>query len=145
MSINIANKVKNYMKSFFPSFEYEEVLIRKKVIADVIDLAKQAYPREFIILLKGNIENKKLEITSLIYQTYQASSNATAVKMNLPLISNVYGSCHGHPGFRNRPSRQDLRFFNKYPGIHLIICRPHTARSIAAYDANGNKIDFRII
>ena len=95
--------------------------------------------------MRGNIKNKKLRITSLIYQTYQASENSASVRIDLPLMTNVYGSCHGHPGFRNRPSGQDIRFFNKYPGIHLIICRPYNARSIAAYDANGNNVDFRIV
>lgn len=142
--MGVINKIKDYLKLFFPSLEYDEILITKKVINDIIDLAKQAYPKEFIILLRGNIKDKKLKITSLIYQTYQASENVSAIRMNLPLMSNVYGSCHGHPGYSNRASGQDLRFFNKYPGIHLIICRPYTANSIRAYDANGNEVGFRI-
>lgn len=143
--MSITDKIKNYVKSHFPSFEYDEVIITKKVINDIIDLAKQAYPKEFIILLRGNIKDKKLKITSLIYQTYQASENASAIKMNLPLMSKVYGSCHGHPGYSNEPSAQDLKFFNKYPGIHLIICKPYNFSSIRAYDANGNEIGFRVI
>jgi len=143
--MNFINKIKDYLKSFFPSYEYEEVLITKKVINNIIELARQAHPKEFIILLKGNIKNKKLTITSLIFQSYQASENASAIKMDLPLMSSVYGSCHGHPGYSNKPSGQDLRFFNKYPGIHLIICKPYTSDSIKGYDANGNEVGFKIV
>ena len=143
--MGIIHKVGKYIKSSILNLEYEEIVITRQVIESIMDMAKQAHPKEFIILLKGDVHNNKLVISSLVYQSYQASENSSVMMMNLPLMSGVRGSCHSHPSYSNSPSSEDLKFFNKHPGLHLIICRPYGISNMASYDTYGKNIHFRII
>jgi proteasome lid subunit RPN8/RPN11 len=77
-----------------------------------------------------------------MYQHFQSSQTSAALKAILQPLTNAIGSVHSHPSFSNLPSEQDLRFFNKNPGIHLIICHPFKIENIAAYDYQGKKIKF---
>jgi len=55
-----------------------------------------------------------------------------------PIDSSIIGSAHSHPTANNKPSAQDLRFFESFGLVHLIIKYPHkTIRDIAAYNRNG--------
>jgi proteasome lid subunit RPN8/RPN11 len=126
-------------------FDFDKIIISKKVISTIIQFAKTSYPNEFIAFLQGKIENKTLKINSLIYQHFQSSQTSAALKAILQPLTNAIGSVHSHPSFSNSPSQEDLRFFNKNPGIHLIICNPFKIENISAYDYKGKKIDFKII
>ncbi|MFH1505853.1 MAG: Mov34/MPN/PAD-1 family protein [archaeon] len=122
--------------------EVESVIITTEVIDNIIELARQAYPNEFIMLLQGSVKNKKLVIESMIFQTYHASHRSTLMRFDLPLLSGAVGSVHSHPGRFNTPSAADLRFFNKHGFVHLIIAQPYTRETIQAYDLYGHKIEF---
>jgi proteasome lid subunit RPN8/RPN11 len=136
-------KLGDKLKRFFNlEQEVEKVVIKKDVVENIIELAMQAYPKEFIMLLKGSAKGKKLVIDSLIFQTYHASNESTLVRFDLPLMSGSVGSVHSHPGASNRPSGADLRFFNKNGFVHLIIAYPYTRETIQAYDLYGNRIGF---
>jgi hypothetical protein len=39
-------------------FQFEEVHVDKEVIEEIINIAKEAYPNEFMALLEGKIKNK---------------------------------------------------------------------------------------
>ncbi len=126
-------------------FDFNTIILTKKVVDTIIKFAKTAYPNEFIAFLQGKIENKTLKISSLMYQHFQSSQTSAALKAILQPLTNAIGSVHSHPSFSNNPSQEDLRFFNKNPGIHLIICQPFNIENIAAYDYQGKKLNFKII
>lgn len=137
--------IKKIIKLFaINRFDFDEIIINKSVIRDIITFAKDSYPNEFITLLKGNIKDKRLIIDYLIYQIYQSSTEATSIKLDLPLVSGVIGSVHSHPSYSNKPSKADLIFFNKIYSIHLIISNPFTESNIQAYNCYGDKIMFKI-
>ncbi|MCX6711849.1 MAG: Mov34/MPN/PAD-1 family protein [Candidatus Woesearchaeota archaeon] len=135
------------LKKFFEldRFDFNNITLSKNVVDTMIEFARTAYPNEFIAFLQGKIENKTLKINSLMYQHFQSSHTSAALKAILQPLTNAVGSVHSHPSYSNNPSQEDLRFFNKNPGIHLIICQPFNIENIAAYDYQGKKLNFKII
>jgi proteasome lid subunit RPN8/RPN11 len=128
-----------------PKFEYGEVVITRDVIDTILDMAKAASPLEFTALLSGKIKNKVLVISSIVFQQYEASEDATAMHMDLPLLHGTVGSVHSHPSGSNRASGTDLVFFNKHGIFHLIIAAPFSQTDIAAYDKGGGRQAFEIV
>jgi proteasome lid subunit RPN8/RPN11 len=123
-------------------YVFEKVEIKKEVIDDICDFAKENHPREFIMLLQGNIKNKIMTIDSLAFQQYYANEDFAMPMIRLPITMDIMGSVHSHPGFSNKPSNADLHFFGKNGMVHLIIKRPYGINDIAAYDKNGKQINF---
>lgn len=138
----ILNKVKKFFG--FDKYEFDKIIVKKEVIEKIIDLAKQAYPKEFVILLEGEFENKQLLINDVLFNTYQASNNATSMKLDLPITSKIIGTAHSHPGYSNAPSGADLTFFNKYGMVHLIIAYPFNMNTIGMYNPYGNIVGFYV-
>lgn len=128
-----------------PKYEYTDVTITRDVIATISEMARASSPLEFTALLSGKIKNKVLIISGIVFQQYEASENATAMHMDLPLIHNTVGSVHSHPGRSNRPSDTDLAFFSKHGIFHLIVCFPYNEEDIAAYDKGGARQTFDIL
>jgi proteasome lid subunit RPN8/RPN11 len=126
-------------------FEFDRIVFDKEVIDNISELARQAHPKEFIAFLEGKARKKVMRIYGLAYQEYEASNNATWTKINFPVMANILGSIHSHPGPSNRPSNEDLHFFSKHGIIHLIIHYPYGQEDIQAYDMEGNKIIFEVV
>ena len=133
----------DWIKKFFGIKEFNEILIKKEVIENIMELAISTHPKEFIMFLKGKILKNKLVIYALVFQTYQASNRATAFKINLPPFSKVIGTVHSHPGYSNKPSNADLTTFGRYGIFHLIICKPYRLEDINGYDNLGSLINFK--
>jgi proteasome lid subunit RPN8/RPN11 len=125
-------------------FEFEKVIIDREVIDNIVELARQTLPKEFISFLEGSISKKVLRVHGLFYQEYIANPSYTVYKFNPPMASNIVGSVHSHPGASNRPSRADLRSFSKNGMVHLIIRMPYRQENIRAYDKVGNPIGFEV-
>jgi len=140
------DRLKNWLKRFFEldKYDFERVIIDKEVIDNIVELAKQTLPKEFIAFLEGKARKKVLRIYGLVYQEYFANPSYTVYKFDPPITSSVVGSVHSHPGPSNRPSRADLQSFSKKGVMHLIIRMPYSAGNIQAYDKNGNRISFEV-
>jgi proteasome lid subunit RPN8/RPN11 len=141
------NGLKNWLKRFFEldRYDFERVIIDREVIDNIVELAKQTYPKEFIAFLEGKTRKKILRIYGLVYQEYFANPSYTVYKFNPPIISGIVGSVHSHPGPSNHPSAADLHSFSKRGMVHMIIRMPYAAENIQAYDKNGNRISFEVI
>lgn len=125
--------------------KFEEVQIDRKVIDEIVKIAINADPKEYVALLSGKIKDNILKITGLIFLPFQASSTSAVMQIfMMPLSTGAVGSVHSHPGPSNRPSNADLTFFGKNGYFHMIICRPYSEFSIGSYDAFGNPIPFVI-
>jgi len=130
------------------------LLIKKSVIAACLAGAKSAYPNEFIGLLEGEREKSKdgrlysLAISRLIIPSgmFVSEGSASYSDWMTPMSQDYWGSFHSHPGTNSpRPSREDLHFFSKEGGIHLIASEPFDVQSIAAFDHRGRKLVFAIV
>jgi proteasome lid subunit RPN8/RPN11 len=135
-----------FLKNLFEldKLEFERIVMKQSVAEEIMHYAKSAYPREFFALLQGEIKDKKLLITNLVYQQYQSSRNSAVYKLDLPLIHDCFGSIHSHPSRSNHPSLADLRSFNKNGVVHFIICYPFGPENLEAYDLDGNPLIYSI-
>jgi proteasome lid subunit RPN8/RPN11 len=129
-------------KKFFGIRPIKEIVVKKEIIEEIIELAKENHPKEFSVLLKGRIKGNTLIVSGLLYQTIFTSPVSTWMKINLPMGSGSVGSVHSHPGPSNRPSGADLNFFSKHGVFHMIICMPYSAETIEGYDNKGNRLMF---
>ena len=110
--------------------KFNEVQIDQRVIDEIIDIARQADPEEYVALLSGKVEKKILKIKGLIFLPFQASSTSAVMQVfMLPLSTDAVGSVHSHPGPSNMPSDADLQFFGKNGYFHMIIAHPFRIRN----------------
>lgn len=123
----------------------KEVQIDSRVIDEIVKIAIEADPKEYVALLSGKIHKEILKITGLIFLPFKASENSAVMQVfMMPLTTNAVGSVHSHPGPSASPSQADLTFFAKNGYFHMIICQPYTQATIRAYDAFGNPMSFTV-
>ena len=126
--------------------EIEEIHVDGEVIEEIIHIAKESYPNEFMALLEGEIQEHILKITGLIFLPVETSNEGAVMQVFMqPLSTNSMGSVHSHPGYSASPSSADLHFFSKKGIFHMIIAQPYSRESIIAYDSFGNIVDFKMI
>ncbi|HML06300.1 MAG TPA: Mov34/MPN/PAD-1 family protein [Methanobacterium sp.] len=126
--------------------EIEEVQIDREIIEEIMNIAKESYPNEFMALLEGKIEGPILRITGLLFLPVETSNEGAVMQVFMqPLTTNSVGSVHSHPGYSASPSDADLQFFSKKGIFHMIIAEPYTRDSIRSYDSWGNVVDFKEI
>lgn len=126
--------------------KFNEVQIDQRVIDEIIDIARQADPEEYVALLSGKVEDKILKIKGLIFLPFQASSTSAVMQVfMLPLSTDAVGSVHSHPGPSNMPSDADLQFFGKNGYFHMIIAQPYNEYTIGSYDPSGNPVPYRVV
>ncbi|MBM4241960.1 MAG: hypothetical protein FJ150_09920 [Euryarchaeota archaeon] len=125
---------------------FSEVQIDKEVVEEILQIAREAYPNEFVALLQGKVRGGVLKVDGLIFLPGNTSDEGAVMQIfMLPLISDAVGSVHSHPGYSASPSTADLQFFAKNGFFHMIIAEPYDLDSIRAYDAFGNLVDYQII
>ncbi|RAP49543.1 MAG: hypothetical protein BZ133_07630 [Methanosphaera sp. SHI613] len=122
-----------------------EVQVDTRVINEIIKIARNADPKEYVALLSGKIKDNILKVTGLIFLPFEASENSAVMQVfMMPLTTDAVGSIHSHPGPSNRPSNADKIFFGKNGYFHIIICRPYNESTIAAYDVFGEPMPFTV-
>lgn len=122
-----------------------EVQIDYRVIDEIVKIAIEADPKEYVALLSGEIKENILKITGLIFLPFKASGSSAVMEVfMMPITTNAVGSVHSHPGPSAHPSQADLTFFGKNGYFHMIICRPYSQSTIKAYDAFGNPMTFKV-
>ena len=136
----------SFISKFFQSEEeFREVRVDIEVLESVIYYAKQAYPNEFLAFFDGEVKNKILYITSLIFVPGETCETGAVVHTELiPMNTKYLGSVHSHPGPSAQPSSADLKTFSKYGYFHMIVCLPYSFETFRAYDRYGNPQDYSI-
>lgn len=125
--------------------EFNEVRVDREVLESVIYYAKQAYPNEFLAFFDGQIQDKVLYITSLIFVPGETCETGAVVHTELiPMNSKYFGSVHSHPGPSAMPSDADLKTFSKYGYFHMIVCLPYSLETFKAYNRYGEPADYSI-
>jgi len=146
--MKINKKLDNLLEHIFGANKnaFSEVQIDKEVVEEILQIAREAYPNEFVALLQGKIREGILKVDGLIFLPGNTSDEGAVMQIfMLPLISGAVGSVHSHPGYNASPSTTDLQFFAKNGFFHLIIAEPYDLESIRAYNALGELVDFRVI
>lgn len=125
--------------------EFREVRVDREVLESVIYYSKQAYPNEFLAFFDGQIKDKILYITSLLFIPGETCETGAVVHTELiPMTTKYLGSVHSHPGPSAMPSDADLKTFSKYGYFHMIVCLPYSLETFKSYDRYGQPLDYTI-
>jgi proteasome lid subunit RPN8/RPN11 len=107
--------------------------------------AKELYPRESFLLLRGKKSKGIINVTDLVLAPFAAHEEG-AVHFNPYMFAgdfSIVGTVHSHPSGNNSPSDTDLNYF--FGRILMIVGYPYEGKScIAAYDSNGDKVQIEV-
>ncbi len=125
--------------------EIKEVQIDTRVVDEIVNIAIESDPEEYVALLSGKISKNILKVSGLVFLPFKASSTSASMDMfMMPMTTDAVGSVHSHPGPSAQPSDADRMFFGKNGYFHIIICRPYSPQTMRAYDVYGNPMTFQI-
>ena len=125
--------------------EFDEVCVDREVLDSVIYYSKKAYPNEFLAFFDGEIIDRKLYITSLLFIPGETGETGAVVHTEmLPINTKYWGSVHSHPGPSAMPSSADLKTFSKNGFFHMIVCLPYSLETFRAYDRHGNPQSYTV-
>ncbi len=116
---------------------------------DILDTiyagAKQLFPRESFLLLRGKSKKGIIKITDLVLAPFTAHGHGT-VHFNPYMFSgdfSLVGTVHSHPSGNISPSDVDMNYF--FGRIMMIVGTPFEGRNcIAAYNCRAEKLPIEI-
>jgi len=107
--------------------------------------AKELYPRESFLLLRGKKSRDVISITDLVLAPFAVHGEGFA-HFNPYMFAgdfSLVGTVHSHPSGNISPSDTDLNYF--FGRILMIVGYPYEGKScIVAYDSNGNSVPIEI-
>ena len=117
--------------------------IKTKTLRMILEASRETYPNEFSATLRaeGGVINEILMLPG----TLQGETSAILRLHMLPIDYSVVGSVHSHPSGVIRPSEEDLRLFEKFGKVHIIVGRPYDMGSWRVFDFNGNPIELELV
>ena len=118
------------------------IKISRQVLEEILYFARINHPNEVILLLRGTITRKQLEITEHLIPPSSIGGRGFAEfrPHMLPMDFTIMGTAHSHPVGSHRPSPTDLNNF--YSKVMLIVSAPYTTESVGLYNSRGEQLDF---
>jgi proteasome lid subunit RPN8/RPN11 len=121
------------------------VQIPKDIIETIYAGAKQLYPRESFLLLRGKKSKGAIKITDLILAPFAVHGRGFA-NFNPYMFSgdfSLVGTVHSHPSGNISPSHTDMNYF--FGRILMIVGYPFEgAGCVATYDSNAERLPIEI-
>jgi proteasome lid subunit RPN8/RPN11 len=107
--------------------------------------AKQLYPRESFLLLRGKKRKGTINISDLVLAPFAVHGEGFA-HFNPYMFSgdfSLVGTVHSHPSGNISPSHVDLNYF--FGRILMIVGYPFEGEScVAVYDSNGDRLPLTV-
>jgi proteasome lid subunit RPN8/RPN11 len=107
--------------------------------------AKELYPRESFLLLRGKKSKGAIRVTDLVLAPFAAHGHGE-VHFNPYLFAgdfSLVGTVHSHPSGNISPSHVDMNYF--FGRILMIVGPPFVGKDcIAAYDSNAERISIEV-
>jgi proteasome lid subunit RPN8/RPN11 len=107
--------------------------------------AKELYPRESFLLLRGKKSKGVISITDLVLAPFAVHGEGFA-QFNPYMFAgdfSLVGTVHSHPSGDISPSDTDLNYF--FGRILMIVGYPYEGKGcIAAYDSNGARVSIEV-
>jgi proteasome lid subunit RPN8/RPN11 len=107
--------------------------------------AKELYPRESFLLLRGKKSKGTIRITDLVLAPFAAHGHGEVHFNPYMFVGDfsLVGTVHSHPSGNITPSHVDMNYF--FGRILMIVGPPFMGLDcIAAYDSNAEKIPIEI-
>jgi len=122
------------------------VSLSVELLDAIFEGAKRLYPKETILLLRGEKKKNSITISELVVPplaTYGHNFANVPLHM-LPIDFSIVGTVHSHPSGSLTPSPAD--FNHLFGRILMIVGFPFAdERNIAVYNSNGEKLPLQII
>jgi proteasome lid subunit RPN8/RPN11 len=121
------------------------VHISQDLLQTIFEGAKSLYPRETILMLRGEKKKNLIAVTELIVPPLANYGRGFAnVRLHmLPMDFSIVGTAHSHPSGNLTPSPPDLNHF--FGPILMIVGFPFTSeRDVAVYDRNGERLALQV-
>jgi len=116
--------------------------ISLELLKEILAIAKDSYPNEFIALLSG----KKDIIEELIFLPFMAGEMSALIYLDmLPLGIKVHGTVHSHPSPCCEPSEEDFYLFTRFGKYHIIVCYPFSLNDWKCYDYKGEEVELEVV
>ena len=121
------------------------VEIPQDVLECIYAGAKQLYPRESFLLLRGEKSKSVIKITDLVLAPFGSHGRGFA-HFNPYMFSgdfSLVGTVHSHPSGNISPSHVDMNYF--FGRILMIVGFPFEGQGcVAAYDSSANRLPIEI-
>lgn len=121
------------------------VSLPQDLLDAIFEGARRLYPRETILLLRGEKKKNSIKISELVVPplaTYGHSFANIPLHM-LPIDFSIVGTVHSHPSGNLTPSPAD--FNHVFGKILMIVGFPFAdERNIAVYNSTGEKLPLQI-
>jgi proteasome lid subunit RPN8/RPN11 len=122
------------------------VQVPKGILDAIYAGAKQLYPRESFLMLRGKKRKGVIRVSDLVLAPFAVHGRGFA-NFNPYMLSgdfSLVGTVHSHPSGNISPSHVDLNHF--FGRILMIVGSPFEGEAcVAVYDSNGEKIPIQII
>jgi len=110
--------------------------IKKQLLEEICNAAKNYYPNEFMCFLFGNKET--IEEIVLLPNT-SGKDFAQISPTVIPIDEQILGSLHSHPNGSARPSEADKQFFRRHK-INAIIDGSYLPERVNFFNSKGEQI-----
>jgi proteasome lid subunit RPN8/RPN11 len=121
------------------------VQIPQDILDTIYAGAKELYPRESFLLLRGKKHKGTIKITDLVLAPFAVHGEGFA-HFNPYMFSgdfSLVGTVHSHPSGNNSPSHTDMNYF--FGSILMIVGYPYEGRKcVAVYDSNAEKLPIEV-
>jgi proteasome lid subunit RPN8/RPN11 len=125
--------------------KYAAIAISQDLLQAVYEGAKSVFPRETILLLRGEKKKDMIAVTDLVVPPLASYGQGFAnIPLHmLPIDFSIVGTIHSHPSGNLTPSHADLNHF--FGPILMIVGFPFTnEKNVAVYDRNGEKLALQV-
>ncbi len=122
-----------------------KVFIPKSLLDTILEGAKQLYPRESFLLLRGKKSKGIVTVSDLVVAPFAVHGRGFASYSThmLPMDFSIVGTVHSHPSGNIRASNVDLN--HMFGRVLMIVGYPYTdERCVAVYNSNGEKLPLNV-
>ncbi len=122
------------------------VAISRDLLDTILAGAKQLYPRESFLLLRGKKNKDVITISDLLIAPFSVHGRGFASYPThmLPMDFSIIGTAHSHPSGNIQPSSVDLN--HMFGRILMIVGYPFVNETcVAVYDSNGERLTVNVV
>ena len=125
--------------------KYAAISVSQDLLQTVFEGAKSVYPRETILLLRGEKKKDLIAVTELVVPPLANYGRGFAnIRLHmLPMDFSIVGTAHSHPSGNITPSNADLNHF--FGPVLMIVGFPFTnEKNVAVYNRDGEKLTLQV-
>jgi len=125
--------------------KFATIVISHDLLQTVFGGAKNVYPKETILLLRGEKKKDTIIVTELVVPplaNYGRGFSSIPLHM-MPMDFSIVGTAHSHPSGNLKPSHTDMNHF--FGPILMIVGFPFTdEKNVAVYNRKEERLALQV-